>query len=234
MPDSNPNDVKASIYRYYDDTGVLIYVGFTTKGSLRNRQHAADKEWWPFVKRQKVKHFHDEQEALACERELIAHCRPPFNRQHNPDHAALRAAYLQCVGADIPDVDACDQYYEMRKVGLPLRVVPDRVDPSKIALVTLPEHAPLVMSFAPIKGVRLLRDGTPCSIGYVTRSKPMGKMLFLRAQLLDGVESVDDAYACVKMVSQKKPITTRIAHIRCHITGAPRGKERAAKPSQPS
>lgn len=40
-----------SVYRYYDENGLLLYVGITSRGSVRQREHNGDKEWWRFVHR---------------------------------------------------------------------------------------------------------------------------------------------------------------------------------------
>lgn len=95
------NKVATSVYRYYDRHDILIYVGITSAGINRNRQHNADKEWWPFVVRQEVDHFTSRDDASAREIELIRFFRPPFNRQHNPEHEVLRAAYLALRDSDI-------------------------------------------------------------------------------------------------------------------------------------
>lgn len=88
------NPTPTSVYCYYDDIGLLIYVGITSTGIVRNRQHNDDKEWWPFVVEQKVEHFPTRAEALGREKHLIQKHRPPFNQQHNRDYIQLRAAYL--------------------------------------------------------------------------------------------------------------------------------------------
>lgn len=83
-----------SVYRYYDATGVLLYVGITSRATTRQREHNADKEWWPYVARQQVEHFPSRQAAHDHEKALIRKFHPPFNRQHNPDHEAIRTLYL--------------------------------------------------------------------------------------------------------------------------------------------
>lgn len=83
-----------SLYKYFDETGILIYVGITKTGILRNRQHNDDKEWWPFVSRQEVCHFQSREEAAERERFHIRSFAPPFNKAHNRDHEVIKAAYL--------------------------------------------------------------------------------------------------------------------------------------------
>jgi hypothetical protein len=93
---SNPSTAPRtnSVYKYFDAQKILIYVGITSAGALRNRQHNSDKAWWPFVAEQSVEHFDSRDMAHACEVALIQRYRPPFNIQHNPDHKDLRAAYI--------------------------------------------------------------------------------------------------------------------------------------------
>jgi GIY-YIG catalytic domain-containing protein len=93
MATPNTNPTPTSVYLYYDEHGALIYVGITKTGIVRNRQHNADKEWWPWVSDQKIEHYPSRAEAEQRERQLIFKYRPPFNRQHNFQHEELRAAY---------------------------------------------------------------------------------------------------------------------------------------------
>lgn len=86
--------VPTSVYRYYDKAGVLLYVGITSRRTVRQSEHNADKEWWPYVARQEVEHFPNRDAAAAQERALIRKFRPPFNVQHNPGHAEIRVLYM--------------------------------------------------------------------------------------------------------------------------------------------
>src|SRR3990167_2748522 len=90
-----------SVYRYFDESGILIYVGITSQRVTRNRQHNADKVWWQWVASQKIDHFLDTASAHAREVELIKRYRPPFNKQHNPDHSPMSAAYIAARSGDL-------------------------------------------------------------------------------------------------------------------------------------
>lgn len=90
--------VPTSVYRYYDKNKILIYVGITSTGITRNRQHNFDKAWWKFVASQEIDHYSSRDAARVNEINLINRFRPPFNRQHNPDYKAINAYYLSLVG----------------------------------------------------------------------------------------------------------------------------------------
>ena len=90
-----------SVYRYYDKSGLLLYVGITARGTSRQREHNGDKAWWPFVATQEVEHFESRGQAMAREKRLIHQYRPPFNTQHNPDSESARALYLATAGTEI-------------------------------------------------------------------------------------------------------------------------------------
>lgn len=92
--DTKPETAPTSVYRYYDKSGVLLYVGITSRRTRRQLEHNSDKEWWPFVARQEVDHYPNRVEAEVQERGLIRRYRPPFNKQHNPEHAEMRELYL--------------------------------------------------------------------------------------------------------------------------------------------
>lgn len=92
MSDITPQ--PTSVYRYYDQFGLLLYVGVTSRGAVRNAEHYSTKSWWPYVTRQEVQHLPSRPAALGRERALIHRYRPPFNTQHNPGSSELREAYL--------------------------------------------------------------------------------------------------------------------------------------------
>jgi hypothetical protein len=106
-----------SVYLFFDRIGILVYVGVTSRGVVRQREHNADKAWWPYVSRQEVEHYPTRARALIRERELITLMCPPFNSAHNPDRAA-RSAYLALVAMnDSPGIEPAGKWIPMR-VGL--------------------------------------------------------------------------------------------------------------------
>ena len=93
-----------SVYKYFDARRILIYVGITSGGIIRNRQHNESKEWWRYVVSQEIEHFGSRSLAHEREVQLIQRFRPPFNKQHNADHVAARRFYLNMVkgGVSLP------------------------------------------------------------------------------------------------------------------------------------
>ena len=92
--DINESGDTTSVYKYFDKGGILLYVGITGAGVLRQRQHNQSKEWWKFVSRQLVEHFKSRSTAHKREVALIQQFNPPFNKQYNKQHAAARRFYL--------------------------------------------------------------------------------------------------------------------------------------------
>jgi predicted GIY-YIG superfamily endonuclease len=101
-----------SVYLYFVRSNLLLYVGVTSRGAVRQREHNTDKDWWTYVARQQVEHYPTREEALRRERELITLLAPPFNSMHNPDREA-REAYLALAETG-PLRDAPDKWIPMR------------------------------------------------------------------------------------------------------------------------
>lgn len=156
MADSQPT----SVYQYFDSDGVLLYVGVTGRRSTRQSEHRADKEWWRFVARQEIEHYHSRSDALGRESSLISSLCPPFNTAHNP-HLTTRDAYLAMVATGEPET-------KDRK-RLPLMVCSSTDD--WVIVRTLAEHARLTAGITwashfdvsaerrSVKDVRLARVG---------------------------------------------------------------------------
>jgi hypothetical protein len=143
-----------SVYKYYDRYNVLIYVGITNQGSGRNRQHNHDKDWWDLVAQQEIEHFLDRDDARRREEALIRQFRPPFNRQHNKDHAIVRAAYhALSEAADIP--------VKIRQRGRCIQLVAS----GQHVLATKAEDAAIAASLRHVSGIRVTFNGI--KIGHV-------------------------------------------------------------------
>lgn len=67
------------LYRFYDRSRALLYVGVTGRGLRRWRAHAKNKPWWPEVTKVDVAHFGTWEAALAAEAEAIRVEEPRWN-----------------------------------------------------------------------------------------------------------------------------------------------------------
>lgn len=70
-----------SVYRFYNEHDLLLYVGITSQGTQRFTQHRAEKDWWPEVSRIEVENFQTREEALHRETEIIRQECPLYNRK---------------------------------------------------------------------------------------------------------------------------------------------------------
>jgi predicted GIY-YIG superfamily endonuclease len=68
------------VYRFYDWSNRLLYVGVSDNLPRRLIEHEADKEWWWEVAWVKVEHWNSREEALAVEAIAIRTEKPRYNR----------------------------------------------------------------------------------------------------------------------------------------------------------
>jgi len=83
---SSPTSAPASVYRAFDESGELLYVGMSSGPRERFNQHAKDRPWWDEVARIEVERFPTRAEAARAEVEAIRTERP----LHNVVHANAR------------------------------------------------------------------------------------------------------------------------------------------------
>lgn len=83
----------SALYRFYDASGTLLYVGITRKLLSRLRQHASGKPWWLAVATISIERFDTYEEARARELQLIRTLRPRYNgdRLKGPEPQPYRA-----------------------------------------------------------------------------------------------------------------------------------------------
>jgi predicted GIY-YIG superfamily endonuclease len=72
-----------SLYRFYDSTDRLLYIGITNRITRRLDEHGDEKPWYGEVTRVKVEHHPDRYAALAAEKSAIKTERPKYNIVHN-------------------------------------------------------------------------------------------------------------------------------------------------------
>ncbi|MEV1013740.1 GIY-YIG nuclease family protein [Micromonospora sp. NPDC049801] len=73
-----------ALYRFFDRTDVLLYVGITADLPTRLKSHRKGKPWWTQVANITIEPFETRQEALDAEKRAIREEGPLHNDQHNP------------------------------------------------------------------------------------------------------------------------------------------------------
>ncbi len=80
-----PTDVVPQthwLYRYFDASGQLLYIGCTSNPSTRDAQHRTYSPWAGRIARREIVEHADCAEALAAERAAIASEHPEHNTRH--------------------------------------------------------------------------------------------------------------------------------------------------------
>lgn len=67
------------LYRFYSDTGQLLYVGITMNPAQRFHSHKHTKDWWDDVVGITLQHYLDRESLAAAERRAIEVERPLHN-----------------------------------------------------------------------------------------------------------------------------------------------------------
>ena len=192
-------DAATSVYRYYDEHDVLIYVGITSRGIGRNIEHNKSKPWWKYVARQEVDHLSDRAAATRYEAELIRAHTPPFNVQHNPGHAEVRAAYedLRARWSATVGTSGLDM---ARSLGKSLPVLLFGSLDGLVTLRTEPEHWPVAARLTKAGTVRVVCGSTV--VGRVDGVEHRGMVSLVTAQIRAGYED-HSAFIDVKVLLSK-------------------------------
>lgn len=74
---------NTSLYRFYDASEALLYIGITNSLTRRLNEHHEDKPWYLNVARVTVEHHPTRAAALRAEKSAIKAERPKYNVQHN-------------------------------------------------------------------------------------------------------------------------------------------------------
>lgn len=77
----------ATLYRFFDDEGVLLYVGITEAPLVRLDGHAAVQPWWHLVATASYEHFPTRAQARDAEVAAIQSEQPAFNVADNGNRA---------------------------------------------------------------------------------------------------------------------------------------------------
>lgn len=102
-----------ALYRFYDTTDQLLYVGITADPGSRWRSHAHEKPWWQHVAKITVETHPDRTTVLEAERAAIVTEKPLHNIVHNRRHTPPTppptpgydpfSAHWGAQAADMPD-----------------------------------------------------------------------------------------------------------------------------------
>lgn len=77
--------MTATLYRFFDEDGALLYIGISESPLVRLDAHASTQPWWGHVRSATFEHFGTRQEVLDAEVAAIRDERPAFNVEHNGD-----------------------------------------------------------------------------------------------------------------------------------------------------
>lgn len=91
-----------SLYKHYDSTGKLLYVGIANNVIKRLGCHRHSSEWHDQIARIDVTHYPSRQSALNAEREAIKLENPPYNITHSPTNKQkVREGAVKISEADV-------------------------------------------------------------------------------------------------------------------------------------
>ena len=206
---------ETSVYLYYDNTDVLIYVGITQRGSTRNSEHNKLRSWWQYVARQEIEHHPTRTDALLREAGLIRRFRPPFNVQHNTYYREMRHAYeLYASGNAI----AQDPKALLKSLSgkIPLHFFGED-DHNGHIFRTEAAHVSIGFRLQEFNGAKLI-NGSGTKIGRVTEICQCGPFVLIHTQPHRGGIGVSldgaPAFGIVKHLNNKKPIGFALRGIR--------------------
>ena len=73
---------KTSLYRHYNELGILLYVGISSDHHLRFQSHLKFAEWKDRIATVKIERFNTRDEAAAAEIAAIQTEEPLYNTHH--------------------------------------------------------------------------------------------------------------------------------------------------------
>ena len=202
---------QTSVYLYFDALETLIYVGITGRGARRQREHNADKAWWPYVHHQSVEHYASRQEALDREAALIRRHSPPFNTVHNPMPHLLGAYQDSARTSDVHDAPG-------KRLAMSVAVTSER----SVVLLTDPADAAL--------SHRIDISG-PFVIGAARRKVNtaelvrVGPLVAAYIEVKNGAAAFDTASLMYRIDEGRRSIKRIDLRIAAEVT-APRNRER--------
>ena len=141
------SDKRTMLYRFFDKSGQLLYVGVSSVGPGRWKEHSKGRSWWHEVVSSTIEHYPTRELALLAERSAIRNERPIYNKVHNSHpsgsassqmryfcsdchgEASLNRGYLNVNAAQATAVQYAWREFENEHRGaFPLRVLCDFED----------------------------------------------------------------------------------------------------------
>lgn len=119
-------DAPQALYRFFNATGDLLYVGITMNPASRWKSHRDEKPWWLEVTSITVEHHPDRASAEEAERQAIRSERPWYNLVHNPstkaDGERMAGLLLRAPDAQARFTGSCET---CSSEALPTRLYPE-------------------------------------------------------------------------------------------------------------
>jgi len=107
LPVQRQIDIEAGVptflYRLYDATGNLLYVGITSDIARRMNQHATDKAWWPEVARKTIELHPSRSDAGFAEMAAVRKEHPRHNVRGRRDPDGSKAGGHDCIADQMWD-----------------------------------------------------------------------------------------------------------------------------------
>lgn len=92
--------VRTALYRLYDASGTLLYVGVSNNPQRRFWGHKAEKPWWSEVSRHTIEWVESEGRALELEREAISTEAPKYNLRSTDAYRAQQSATAKAISPE--------------------------------------------------------------------------------------------------------------------------------------
>jgi len=86
------SDGRTTLYRHYDRSGVLLYVGIAIKAASRTNEHRRRSHWFYQIETIRLEHFETSADALAAEKVAIDNEKPLHNQRR--DFAPLKERWI--------------------------------------------------------------------------------------------------------------------------------------------
>jgi predicted DNA-binding transcriptional regulator AlpA len=100
LADLNQDSRPTAVYRLYDGTARLLYVGIGYDPLVRWSRHAATTKWWPEVRRIEIEWYDNRAKAEAVELSAIENESPVHNVMHAPTRPPVKLPVRPSISSD--------------------------------------------------------------------------------------------------------------------------------------